>query len=140
MFLSPRLKIRGKTIDDAMGVFPAHGVAGITGGLLTGILADPVVTKYVDPSLVGLAYGNPMQLALQAFGAAWVIFFVFVVTFALLKVIGKIVPLQYPKEVLEIGDPAIHGEVEFTDLPPTVIEADAMETPPVENKKDKPTK
>jgi ammonium transporter, Amt family len=126
MFLSPRLKLRGQTIDDAMGVFPAHGVAGITGGLLTGILADPVVTKYVDPSLVGLAYGNPMQLALQAFGAAWVLFYVFIVTFALLKVIGMIVPLQYPKDVLEIGDPAIHGEVEFTDLPPTVIEVPAV--------------
>ena len=137
MFLSPRLKIHGKTIDDAMGVFPAHGIAGITGGLLTGILADPVVTKYVDPPLVGLAYGNPMQLALQAFGAAWVIGYVFVVTFVLLKIIAKITPLQYPPEVLEIGDPAMHGEVEFTDLAPTVIEAMAEAPPPMKDDKAK---
>ena len=29
--LMPRLKV-----DDALGVFPAHGVAGLTGGILTG--------------------------------------------------------------------------------------------------------
>ncbi|MDA4133527.1 MAG: ammonium transporter, partial [Thaumarchaeota archaeon] len=138
-YLSPRLKIRGKTIDDAMGVFPAHGIAGITGGLLTGILADPVVTQYVDPSLVGAAYGNPMQFALQAFGAVWVMIYVFVVTFAILKVIGMIVPLQYPAAVLEIGDPAIHGEVEYLDITPTMImsspETPAMTAAPDAEKK-----
>jgi ammonium transporter, Amt family len=138
MYLSPRLKLRGQTIDDAMGVFPAHGIAGITGGLLTGILADPVVTKYVDPGLTGLAYGNPMQLALQAFGAAWVLVYVFVVSFVLLKVIGMVVPLQYPPDILEKGDPAIHGEVEYTDLPPTVVEATPTMAPPMEKDSGKP--
>lgn len=137
-YLSPRLKLRGQTIDDAMGVFPAHGIAGITGGLLTGILADPVVTKYVDPGLTGLAYGNPMQLALQAFGAAWVIVYVFVVSFVLLKVISKITPLQYPPDLLEKGDPAIHGEVEYSDLPVTEIVAPSMAAPA--QTMEKPTK
>jgi ammonium transporter, Amt family len=135
MFLSPRLKIRGKTIDDAMGVFPAHGIAGITGGLLTGILADPVVTKYVDPALVGAAYGNPMQFAIQAFGAIWVIFYVFVVSFVLLKVISLVTPLQYPPEVLEKGDPAMHGEVEYLDIQPTMIESTEMAPEVSEEKK-----
>jgi len=137
MFLSPRLKIRGKTIDDAMGVFPAHGIAGITGGLLTGILADPIVTQWVSPGLTGLAYGNPMQLAVQAFGALWVIFYVFVVSFALLKIIQKITPLQYPPAVLEIGDPAIHGEVEYVDLLPTLAEASPTAVPQEKEGKSK---
>ena len=128
LYLSPRLKIRGQTIDDAMGVFPAHGVAGITGGILTGILADPLVTKYVDPALVGAAYGNPMQVVVQALGAGVVIVYVFVVSFILLKIIGKITPLQYPPEILEKGDPAIHGEVEYTDLPPTAVSDAEMMT------------
>ena len=113
--LAPKLKWKGQTIDDAMGVFPAHGIAGITGGLLTGILADPVVTQYIDPPLKGLAYGDPMQFAIQAFGAVVVIAYVFVVSFVLLKLISKVTPLQYPKEVLEIGDKAMHGEEEYTD-------------------------
>jgi len=117
--LAPKLKWRGQTIDDAMGVFPAHGIAGITGGLLTGILADPIVTQYIDPPLKGLAYGNPMQLVVQAFGAGVVFVFVFAVTFALLKIISKVTPLQYSKEVLEIGDKAMHGEEEYTDDLPT---------------------
>ena len=124
--LAPRLKWRGQTIDDAMGVFPAHGIAGITGGLLTGILADPVVTQYIDPSLKGLAYGNPMQLAVQAFGAAVVFVYVFAVSFALLKLISKVTPLQYSKEVLEIGDKAMHGEEEYTE---DTSQADAMAGP-----------
>lgn len=129
--LAPKLKWRGQTIDDAMGVFPAHGIAGITGGLLTGILADPVVTQYIDPSLKGLAYGNPMQLAIQAFGAAVVFVYVFAVSFALLKLISKVTPLQYSKEVLEIGDKAMHGEEEFTeDAPPTEATATLMEEKP----------
>ena len=136
-YLSPRLKIRGQTIDDAMGVFPAHGIAGITGGLLTGILADPLVTKYVDPGLTGLAYGNPMQFALQIFGAAWVLVYVFVVTFVMLKVIGKVTPLQYPQSVLESGDPVMHGEIEYTDLPPTVVMPTQSAAPPKEEGKPK---
>ena len=85
-----------------------------------------------------MAYGNPMQLALQAFGAAWVLVYVFVVTFVLLKVIGMVVPLQYPPDILEKGDPAIHGEVEYTDLPPTVVEATPMMAPSAEKDSGKP--
>jgi ammonium transporter, Amt family len=127
---APKLKWRGQTIDDAMGVFPAHGIAGITGGLLTGILADPIVTQYIDPSLKGLAYGNPMQLVTQAFGAGVVFVYVFVVSVVLLKIISKITPLQYSKEVLEIGDMAMHGEQEFTDESPPQAAAQSAEEKP----------
>lgn len=106
--LSPRMKV-----DDALGVFPAHGIAGLTGGLLTGILACPAVTQYIDPGLKGWAYGNFNQFVVQAEAAAIVIVYVFVVSFVLLKVIGLFMPLQEPAEKLKVGDEAIHGEVAY---------------------------
>jgi ammonium transporter, Amt family len=106
--LSPKMKV-----DDALGVFPAHGIAGIVGGLLTGVLADPQVTQYVYPGLTGLLYGNPMQLAIQAEGAVIVMVYCFVVSFVLLKLIGLFIPLQEHPEKLKVGDEAIHGEVAY---------------------------
>lgn len=106
--LSPKLPA-----DDALGVFPAHGIAGLVGGLLTGVLADPTVTQYVVPGLAGLLYGNPMQLVIQAEAAAIVIVYVFVVSFVLLKLIGLFIPLQEKPEKLKVGDEAIHGEVAY---------------------------
>ncbi len=104
--LAPRLKL-----DDALGVFPAHGVAGLTGGLLTGILADPAVTQFVAPGLTGAFYGNLYELGVQAFAAVIVIAYVFPVSYVLLKVIGAFVPLRESEEKLKVGDAAIHGEI-----------------------------
>src|SRR3989449_1926368 len=104
--LAPRLKL-----DDALGVFPAHGVAGLTGGLLTGILADPAVTVFVAPGLRGALYGNLSELGVQAFAAGVVIVYVFAVTFILLKLIGLLTPLREKDSTLKVGDMAIHGEI-----------------------------
>jgi Amt family ammonium transporter len=104
--LAPKFKL-----DDALGVFPAHGVAGLTGGLLTGILADPAVTQFVAPSLTGALYGNLNQLGVQAFAAGIVIVYTFAVTFILLKLIGVFTPLREKDSTLKVGDMAIHGEI-----------------------------
>ena len=106
--LAPKLKF-----DDTLGVFPAHGIAGLTGGLLTGVLADPAVTQFIDPGLRGALFGNISQLGIQAFGALVVIVFVFVMSFGLLKLIGLFVPLQESADKLKVGDQAIHGEVAY---------------------------
>src|SRR6266571_7090147 len=104
--LMPKLKL-----DDALGVFSGHGVAGLTGGLLTGILANPAVTQYVAPGLTGALFGNINQLGIQAFAAAVTVVYVFAVSFGLLKLIGRFTPLQESPENLKIGDAAIHGEI-----------------------------
>src|SRR6266849_8182841 len=104
--LAPKLKL-----DDALGVFPAHGVAGLTGGLLTGVLADPAVTQYVAPTLTGALYGNLNQFGVQALAAGVVIVYTFAVTFILLKVIGLLTPLREKDSTLKVGDMAIHGEI-----------------------------
>jgi Amt family ammonium transporter len=104
--LMPKLKV-----DDALGVFPAHGVAGLTGGILTGILADPAVTQFVYPGLTGAAFGNIGLVGIQIIAALVVIVYSFVVTFGIWKVIGMIMPLKMSEEQLKVGDAAIHGEV-----------------------------
>jgi Amt family ammonium transporter len=103
--LLPRMKI-----DDALGVFPAHGVAGLTGGILTGILADPAVTKYVYPGLQGAAFGNLNLLGVQVLAAFVVIVYSFIVTLGIWKVIGLVMPLRMSEKELAEGDTAIHGE------------------------------
>jgi len=116
--LLPRMKV-----DDALGVFPAHGVAGLTGGILTGILADPAVTQYVYPGLTGAAFGNLTLLGVQILAALVVIVYSFVVTFGIWKVIGIFMPLKMSEEQLKTGDTAIHGEeIEPPDEEPEVSE------------------
>ncbi|AWR97848.1 ammonium transporter [Acidianus sulfidivorans JP7] len=109
--IEPKLKV-----DDTLGVFSTHGIAGIVGGLLTGVFADPNVTKYVDPGLHGALYGNWYQLGIQAAAAAVVFVYDFAITFGLLKLIGLFIPLRATPDTLQIGDYAMHGEVAYSEL------------------------
>jgi Amt family ammonium transporter len=103
-------------VDDALGVVYTHGIAGLLGGLLVGLLADPKMIEYLglgkNPSIAGagLFYGHPKQLAIQAGAALTIIVWDAAVTFVLLKGIGLFVKLRIPDEDLEIGDIAVHGE------------------------------
>jgi Amt family ammonium transporter len=110
-WFEPKLKV-----DDTLGVFSTHGIAGIVGGLLTGVFANPAVTQYVFPGLKGALYGNWYQLGIQALAAAVVVVYDFAITYSLLKLIGLFIPLQSPPQVLAIGDYAIHGEVAYSEL------------------------
>ncbi len=106
-----------RRVDDAMGVVHTHGVAGLCGGLLVGLFADPNMIEYLGGastspfSVKGLFYGHPWQFMLQLFAALTVIVWDAVVTFILLKLIGLFVPLRYDDAVLEVGDAAVHGEI-----------------------------
>ncbi|AWS00461.1 ammonium transporter [Metallosphaera hakonensis JCM 8857 = DSM 7519] len=122
--LEPKLKI-----DDTLGVFSTHGIAGIVGGILTGVFADPNVTKYIDPALVGALYGNIAQVGIQALGALVVFVYDFAVTYGLLKLIGLFIPLRSPPEVLAIGDYAMHGEKAYAE---TVVTQEGEEKPVTE--------
>jgi ammonium transporter, Amt family len=103
-------------VDDALGVVYTHGIAGLSGGLLVGLLADPKMIVYLglgkNPGFsgAGLFYGNPHQLLVQLGAAATVIVWDGLVTFLLLKGIGLFMKLRAPEEDLEIGDVAFHGE------------------------------
>jgi len=93
-----------------------HGIAGLFGGLLVGLLADPNMIVYLglgkNPSVsaAGLFYGHPKQLAIQAGAALTIIVWDGVVTFLILRFLGLFMKLRLPDEALEIGDVAVHGE------------------------------
>ena len=103
-------------VDDALGVVYTHGIAGLFGGLLVGLLADPNMIVYLglgkNPSIsgTGLFYGHGHQLLVQAGAALTIIIWDAAVTFVLLKAIGLVVKLRIPDDQLEIGDVAVHGE------------------------------
>jgi Amt family ammonium transporter len=104
-------------VDDALGVVYTHGIAGLFGGLLVGLLADPKMIVYlgigknpVNISGSGLFYGHAHQLLVQLGAAVTIIIWDGLVTFLLLKGIGLFMKLRMNDEELEIGDVAIHGE------------------------------
>jgi len=114
-----------RNVDDTLGVFYTHGIAGLLGGLLTGIFADPNMTVYrglkgtasIAPA-PGLIHGNWTLLKWQAIAAAFVIAWSAIATFILLKLVGLFIPLRMSEENMEIGDVAEHGhEVYPSDIP-----------------------
>ena len=107
-------------VDDTLSVFSTHGVAGLTGGLLVGLLANPAMLMYIGTdkeapgfSVTGLLYGNTPQLLLQAEGAAFIIVYNVIATFIILKVISIFVPLRMDEATLKVGDDAVHGETAY---------------------------
>jgi Amt family ammonium transporter len=107
-------------VDDTLSVLSTHGVAGLMGGLLVGILANPDMLMYIGTdkeapgvNITGLLYGNPSQLWIQAAAAAFIIAYNAIATFIILKVIGLIVPLRMDEATLKVGDDAVHGETAY---------------------------
>jgi Amt family ammonium transporter len=107
-----------RAVDDTLGVVYTHGFAGLAGGLLTGVFADPLMKVYSGFSAKGLIHGNATLLKWQFIAALWVILFSGVGTFILLKVVGLFVPLRMSTDNMEVGDVAEHGhEVYPSDVP-----------------------
>jgi Amt family ammonium transporter len=113
-------------VDDALGVVYTHGFAGLLGGLLVGLLADPKMIVYLGVgrtssiTTAGLFYGHPKQLAIQAGAALTVIVWDAFVTFAILRVIKFFTPLRMSDAELAAGDIAVHGEVAYPEEEPEV--------------------
>ena len=134
-----------RNVDDTLGVIYTHGFAGLAGGLLVGVFADPHIVEYIGlgrssnlPGIAGLVHGSGHLLGVQAITALWVIGFSGIGTFILLKLIGLVVPLRMSDKDLEEGDLAVHGhEVYPSDVPslgfpngvPAPAYASASETP-----------
>ncbi len=110
------MNLLGKTalfrkVDDTLGVFHTHAVAGLLGGVMTGLLATKAGCAAFSLSTPGGAIeGNWHQVWLQLVGAAFIIVLNIVVTYILLKLISLVVPLRMSEEELLIGDDAVHGE------------------------------
>jgi Amt family ammonium transporter len=113
-----------RKVDDTLGVVYTHGIAGVTGGLMVGVLANPKIVEYIGTGSTssiagaGLLHGNSTLLKWQALAALFIIVFDGTMTFIILKLVGLFVPLRLSETELEIGDHAIHGnEVYPSDVP-----------------------
>ena len=103
-------------LDDSLDVLPVHGMAGLTGVLLTGLLAQ----KAINPAGAdGWFFAGPSLLIAQLRGAGFTILWVAVGTYVVLQVIKLLVPLRVSSDQERQGlDIQAHGEeaynTEFT--------------------------
>ncbi|XP_020243093.1 ammonium transporter 3 member 1-like [Asparagus officinalis] len=101
-------------VDDTLGVFHTHAVAGLIGLSTASSPADPLLP--LPPSLTNFRGGllRPQRWRLpfvkQIIGALFIIGWNVVVTTIICLVIRTVVPLRMPEEELTIGDDAVHGE------------------------------
>src|SRR5664279_276178 len=103
ILLRARLKI-----DDALDVWAVHGVGGMLGVLLTGVLA----VSAVQAGKSGLIDNNPNQVVVQLVAIVAVTVFSAIATFIILKVVDRLVGLRVEECDEEAGlDSTQHGEV-----------------------------
>ena len=123
-------------VDDALGVVYTHGFAGLAGGLMVGLLADPKMIVYLGTgrtpglSAAGLFYGHPRQLLIQAGAAGTVIVWDALMTFLILRGIRLFMPLRMSEAELLTGDAAVHGETAYPELDQELALAAARGTGP----------
>ena len=99
--------------DDSLDVFGVHGIGGLTGTFLAGILAVGALsaTPELPGGISGLLEGNPGLVVTQLYGIAVVLLWSGVATYLILKVIGIMVPLRVRHEDEIMGlDVSQHGE------------------------------
>jgi Amt family ammonium transporter len=99
--------------DDSLDVVGIHGLGGLIGTIMAGLLA----TKTVNPNGAdGLFYGNPGQLGVQLVGIAVVGAYALVVSFVLLKAVNGLTGLRLDPESEGVGlDVAEHNEAAYNE-------------------------
>jgi ammonium transporter, Amt family len=124
--LRPRTRV-----DETLDVLAAHGIAGFTGILFIGFVAQFAWNDVAD----GLFYGNAAQLGDQALAALAAPAYAFVVTYVLLRVIGALMPLRTTEAEEATGmDVVLHGEEAYSSGEGAILvlpEADGRAEVPV---------
>jgi Amt family ammonium transporter len=94
-------------VDETLDVLAAHGIAGMTGILFTGFVAQLSWNEVSD----GLVYGNASQLGWQTLAALAAPVYAFGATFLLLRLIAAVTPLRGTPRQEALGmDIVHHGE------------------------------
>jgi ammonium transporter, Amt family len=94
-------------VDETLDVLAAHGVAGFTGILFLGLVAQVGWNGVTD----GLLYGDAGQFWSQVVAAAVTPAYAFAMTFLLLKLVGAVMPLRTTERDEAMGmDVVQHGE------------------------------
>jgi Amt family ammonium transporter len=99
--------------DDSLDVFGVHGVGGLTGTLLAGVLAVGAVSVSADAptGIHGLIEDNASLVGSQLLGIAVTALWSGFATWGILQVIGLLVPLRVRTEDEVMGlDVSQHGE------------------------------
>jgi len=79
------------SVDDALDVFPTHGVGGITGTILTGVFVN------------GLVAGNIHVFLIHLLAVVIVCVYTFVVTYALYWITDRMIPMRVSVKSEHIG-------------------------------------
>lgn len=98
-------------VDDPVGAFSVHGVAGIWGTLSTGFFAAPDLVEKLGVGKPGLFYGGGFeQLWVQFLGVAASFAYVFIASFIIMYAIKATVGMRISREEEVVGlDVSEHG-------------------------------
>ena len=101
-------------LDDTLDVFPCHGVGGMVGMLMTGIFANGAVNSVVTAEGAlgnGLAFGETSLFVHHLIALVVVSGFAFGMSYLLLMITDKIIPLRVTEEEERVGlDISQHDE------------------------------
>lgn len=99
--------------DDSLDVFGVHGIGGAVGTLLAGVFATTTVSAgpELPGGVPGLLEGHPGQLVAQLYGVLVTLVWSGLVTFVLLMLVQRLVPLRVGRQQeIEGLDVTQHGE------------------------------
>ena len=95
--------------DDSLDAFGVHGVGGVVGAMLTGVLA---VAWVGGDGHSGLIDGNPHQVIIQLYGVGCTIVYDAIVSLVLLKLVDLTIGLRVDTDAEREGlDLNLHGEI-----------------------------
>jgi Amt family ammonium transporter len=105
------IRSRARTgLDDSLDVAAAHGLGGLSGALLTGVFA-----RAMWGGTDGLVAGDAMLVGRQLLAIAAAAAFSGLATWALLRLVGLVVPLRASERAERTGlDVPMHGEEAYT--------------------------
>jgi len=99
--------------DDSLDAFGVHGMGGIIGAILTGILANPAIQS----SYSGAAFGNMQQLINQLIAVGATILYSGIGTFIIFKIADLLVGVKVSDKDEAVGlDESQHGETAYTNF------------------------
>jgi ammonium transporter, Amt family len=97
-------------LEDTLDVFPCHGVGGLVGMIMTGLLANTAVNS-ANTTGNGLFFGETALFTVHMIALVIVVAYTFLGSLILLKITDLISPLKVSDEDKKVGlDYSQHGE------------------------------
>jgi ammonium transporter, Amt family len=98
------------SLEDTLDVFPCHGVGGLVGMIMTGLLAN-VAVNAANTTGNGLLFGDFTLFKVHMIGLGIVVAFIFAGSFVILKITDLLSPMAITSEEKKVGsDLSQHGE------------------------------